>query len=162
MNDYLISAILIGAAALTGFIINLIIYLIFRRRQKIAILKKVRILFNTTRNPRRFLVPSLCILFVYPLLRLPERMLNIFSYALNLWIIACVGWLLIRIVHAAREIILSNYDIAVKDNLQARRIYTQTRVIENIAATVILLFTITAILSDLSSRSDVSPFKLPV
>lgn len=142
MNDYVISAIVIGAAVLSGVIVNLIIYLIFRRRQKIAILKKVQILFSATRNPRRFLLPSLCILFVYPLLRLSEGILNIFSYALNLWIIACVGWLLIRVVHAVREIILSNYAIEVKDNLQARRIYTQIRVIENIATAVIVLFTI--------------------
>jgi small-conductance mechanosensitive channel len=146
MNDYIFSSILIGAAILTGIIINLITFLIFRRRQKFAILKKLRILFSATRNPRRFLIPSACILFVSPLLRLSERILNIFGYVLNLWIIACAGWLLIRIAHAVREIILTNYDFEAKDNLQARRIYTQTRVIENIATTVILLFTVSFML----------------
>lgn len=146
MNDYIFSSILVGAAALAGIIINLIISLIFRRKQKFAILKKARILFSATINPRRFLVPSLCVLFIYPMLRLPKRAFDIFSYALNLWLIACTGWLLIRVAHAIREIILANYDIEAKDNLQARRIYTQTRVIENIITAVIVLFTVSFML----------------
>jgi len=146
MNDYIFSAILVGAAILCGVIINLIIAFIFGRKQKIDLLKKIRIFFKATRNPRRLLLPSVCILFVYPLLRLSENALNILSYALKLWIIACVGWLLIRVVHAVREILLSNYDFEAKDNLQARRIYTQTRVIENIVTTIIVLFTISFML----------------
>ncbi len=66
--------------------------------------------------------------------------------AFRLWFMSSIGWILIRIVHAARESFLSLYDISTPDNLKARRIYTQVKVIENILIFIIIFLTITFIL----------------
>jgi small-conductance mechanosensitive channel len=57
-------------------------------------------------------------------------------------IIFCVTWLLIRSINLAREIILRQYDIGVEDNLKARRVYTQFRILERIFIFVVVLIAI--------------------
>ena len=64
---------------------------------------------------------------------------------------ATIGWFLIRTVHTVREGFLSGYDIGTRDNLQARRIYTQIKVIENIIVSVIVLLTAASILMSFES-----------
>ncbi|MGB3241893.1 MAG: mechanosensitive ion channel domain-containing protein, partial [Candidatus Omnitrophota bacterium] len=92
------------------------------------------------------LFPSLCIMFVLPLLRFPERIQYTISHVVQPWFIVSVGWLLIGIFNGARETFLSHYDITVKDNLQARRIYTQTRVITSIINVIIIVLTAALVL----------------
>ena len=53
---------------------------------------------------------------------------------------------MIRAVFVARDLILSRYDIAARDNLQARRIYTQVKMVERVLVLVILLLTVSAML----------------
>jgi small-conductance mechanosensitive channel len=49
-------------------------------------------------------------------------------------------------VHISREALLSQYDIKTQNNLQARRIYTQIGVIENVITVVIIVLTVSLML----------------
>jgi len=80
------------------------------------------------------------------MLRFNEAIQAFISYAVTLWIIASVGWLVIRVIHMVLEAILEHYDIKTKDNLTARQVYTQIRVIENIINVGIFILTIACML----------------
>jgi len=75
-------------------------------------------------------------------------------------LIFCITWLLIRSINLAREVILQQYDITEKDNLQARKVYTQFRVLERIIIFVIILIAIAIALMTFESirRIGVSLF----
>lgn len=57
-------------------------------------------------------------------------------------VIFCITWLLIRAINLSREVILRQYDISEKDNLQARKVYTQFRVLERIIIFIVILIAI--------------------
>ncbi len=57
-------------------------------------------------------------------------------------IIFCVTWLLIKAINLTRELILRQYDMDEKDNLKARKVYTQFRVLERIIIFTVILIAI--------------------
>jgi len=63
-------------------------------------------------------------------------------------IIFCVTWLLIKAINLSRELVLRQYDMDEKDNLKARKVYTQFRVLERIIIfTLILIATAIALMT---------------
>jgi small-conductance mechanosensitive channel len=57
--------------------------------------------------------------------------------AMVLVLIALVGWLLIRMTYVLEDYVTSRFDVGAKDNLKARKVYTQLRVLKRIAIIVI-------------------------
>ena len=52
-------------------------------------------------------------------------------------LIALVGWLLISLIYVLEDYVTSRFDVGAKDNLKARKVYTQLRVLKRIAIIVI-------------------------
>jgi small-conductance mechanosensitive channel len=142
MNNTLFSLLLILGALVLGVVVNRIAVAVIRKKKKAFIFIEARIFFTHVHRPLQVLVLALCVLLGTSLVRFPQEIRGLLSYAVDLWIIGTVGWLMIKIINAIRDSILSRYDIQAKDNLQARRIYTQIRVIERILTALIILFTI--------------------
>jgi len=82
---------------------------------------------------------------------LSEEAAPIIVHALNLCLIASCGWLFIKAVYMLREMILSQYDFGARDNLRARMVYTQTRVIANIITAGIILSAVSFMLMTFSA-----------
>jgi len=61
---------------------------------------------------------------------------------IKLALIFVITWFVIRSINLSREVILRQYDISEKDNLKARKIYTQFRVLENIVIFIVILVAI--------------------
>jgi len=146
INDLLFSTITIVAALLVSVIIYFIIISLFKRWNRIVILKSIKIRLEQTKGALKSFIPALCVFIALPILRFSETIQTLISHIVTLWIIASVGWLVIRSIHVVREAILERYDINVKDNLTARQVYTQIRVVENIINISIIVLTIAAIL----------------
>jgi len=142
MNDLMFSTALIGAA----FIGGLVIYFILALLGKLAQRKGVKVDLGIIKKPLRFLVPVLCLAIVLPFSRLPENILPPLRHFLNIFIIALFAWFIISIVSIIRDALLGRYDINAKDNLRARSIYTQVRVIHHIIVFIIALLTVAFIL----------------
>ncbi len=146
MNDYLFSTIIIAAALITGLILYLFATFLLKRLQRNIFLKKFEVHSKLLKSPLRSLIPGLCIIMILPLLRVPENIHTFISHFVNIWLIVSFSWFIIIVVHIIRDAILSRYDIDARDNLQARRVYTQIRVIGHIITVVILLLTAAFIL----------------
>jgi small-conductance mechanosensitive channel len=98
------------------------------------------------RGPLRLLIPLLVVSFLSPLLTIPPTALAVLKHLLSLGTIASVAWLVIRTTNVLDDFILSRYDMEDKDNLQARRIYTQLQVFKRIVTAVVGIFALAVML----------------
>ncbi len=145
-NDIIFSLVMLLAALVVGIFIYLIAMFLLKRWQKSNILNKFKVKPGHIRGPLFSLLPAVCVMFILPMLRFSEDIQYVISHIVSPWLIVSIGWFLIGIVNAARETFLSQYDITAKDNLQARRINTQTRVIENVIDVIVVVLTVALVL----------------
>jgi len=61
------------------------------------------------------------------------------NHITNLVIIFSVSWLLIKIIRLGKKIVLNRYDVNDKDNLKARKVYTQFKIIERILIAIVIV-----------------------
>ncbi len=97
---------------------------------------------------KRFRQPVLAVIILFDFILLKELFIleenasAAVSQFIKVAIIFCVTWLLIRSIKLARQVILRQYDIGEEDNLKARRIYTQFRVLERIIIFIVIVIAI--------------------
>jgi len=83
---------------------------------------------------------------VVPLLKITAPAANLLRHVLAVCIISAISWLCIRLVTGLEDFILKKYNIATEDNLQARKMHTQLRVIKRIVIVVIIVVGFCAVL----------------
>jgi small-conductance mechanosensitive channel len=71
-----------------------------------------------------------------------NQLVDITMHLLKLLVIFFVTWVLIRSIRLGREAVLQRYDITEKDNLKARRVYTQFRIIERILVFIVVVIAV--------------------
>jgi small-conductance mechanosensitive channel len=76
-----------------------------------------------------------------PFAPLPADLKNILQHVLGLGVIASVGWGAIILVQLFSDMVFARYTIDVDDNLTARRIRTQTQVLQRTVVVVVTVFT---------------------
>lgn len=130
------------AVALTIFAAYGVHFIIFRILN--AIDKKtgsdhIRIVIDKLKWPALFLLIILFLIILVPLLNINEAFLDDINHFTALLIIGAITWLLIRAVGAIRVLMLKRFDITAENNLQARKVHTQLRVLERILVTIIVI-----------------------
>lgn len=128
----------------------LIFLLIIRRRAKpdSDLARKER---QALHLPMLFL--SLTISLSVPLLflELPDGVSRGITRIVNLALIGVIAWTLIEAVGLVKYLVLRQYNLDEKDNLKARKVYTQFRIIERVANVIILIVAISLILMSFDS-----------
>jgi small-conductance mechanosensitive channel len=142
----LYSLAILGASVLLGVLIYLLLFAFFARVTRKSTSTLQLLLLKQTRRPARYILPLLSLVLALPTTPLPERLRFPLEHGLTICLIAALGWLLITLVQVTATLIRTRYSIAVEDNLHARRIHTQTEVLERIFIGCIVLITIAAIL----------------
>jgi small-conductance mechanosensitive channel len=99
-----------------------------------------------TQKPLRYLIILLVVNLSMPMVNLSQNILYIFNSVFRSLFIISVAWLIISLTSVAENAILSQYNINVKDNLEARKIYTQTQTIRKILFVVIIIVAMALIL----------------
>jgi small-conductance mechanosensitive channel len=94
----------------------------------------------------RLIVPLIGVILVVPTLDLPASSHQLFKQGASLLLIGAVGFILYQLVNSVEEAVLGQFRIDVKDNLEARKVYTQVKVLKKIATVVIVLFTAASML----------------
>jgi small-conductance mechanosensitive channel len=89
----------------------------------------------------RWLIPLVGVMLAVPTLDVPAEYQQFFKQATSLALIGAVGFILFQLTSAVEEAVLRQYDVTVPDNLEARKIHTQVKVLKKIAVMVIVLFT---------------------
>ncbi len=75
----------------------------------------------------------------------PEAMANI-NHILGLIIIVTISWLLIKAMYVLEDLIARQFEVNVKDNLKARKIHTQFRVLKRLVIIVVCIIAFASIL----------------
>ncbi|HEY5043515.1 MAG TPA: mechanosensitive ion channel domain-containing protein [Verrucomicrobiae bacterium] len=94
----------------------------------------------------RIIVPVIGVIFALPILGLPPEFAGVIAKGTSIMLIVTVAVILFQAVNLGEKAVLTEFDIKVADNLQARKIYTQVHVISKVVYAIIALFTIASIL----------------
>jgi len=129
-----------------GLVISVLLFRFLARwsRRSDDIFSKAAVKY--LKRPSKFLFPVLCLMFFAPVLSIPDDLAGAFRHVLGIAFIGTLTWMATRTVAVIREIILSRFDVDQKDNLAARKIYTQFRVIERVIIVIILIIGISSLL----------------
>ncbi|OHB60569.1 MAG: mechanosensitive ion channel protein MscS [Planctomycetes bacterium RBG_13_46_10] len=68
------------------------------------------------------------------------------NHVLSLFLIAAVSWLLIKTVYVLEDYIASRFEVDVKDNLRARKIHTQLKVLKRIVIILVAIIGLSSML----------------
>jgi len=117
-------------------------YLLFRAFRRIS--ESVRAIPKGALNkrlgrPGRWIMLVIAVRFVLPFFELPEKYNETSIHIISLALIGLISWLLVRSIFLLEDCVLSQYRIDEKDNLHARKIHTQLRVVKQIAIMVIVI-----------------------
>jgi len=102
-------------------------------------------LYLVTHVREKFKTPSLVFLITVALNIIvfsfaPQNLLtNYIKHGLKLLVIFSVAWLIVKLISLGKEMVLRRYNVDEKDNLKARRVYTQFNVIERIFNFMVIL-----------------------
>ena len=104
------------------------------------------IMAERLRGPARMLFPLLAIMLVAPSLTFPAGIIEVAQHLFSLCFIAVIAWLSVNATLAGRDIIISRYDVEVKDNLKARAVHTQLTVIVKIIMVIVIIISVATML----------------
>lgn len=137
--------ILIGAAAI-GVLLHFIAFRILRRVQRRTTSRLYGSIVRHTHRPLAYLFPLLALNMAMPYAVLPQNVLDIVQSVLRSLFIFSISWLVVSLTAVGEDAILGRYDISARDNLQARKIHTQTRTIRQILTAIVIVVAIALVL----------------
>ncbi|MGH8326865.1 MAG: mechanosensitive ion channel family protein, partial [Steroidobacteraceae bacterium] len=94
----------------------------------------------------RVAVPVLGVIFALPILGLPARYAAVASKGTSILLIGALALILFQAVRIFERGVLMRFDITAKDNLRARKVYTQVHVISKVVDVAIGLLTVSSVL----------------
>lgn len=100
-------------------------------------------LLRYARRPTRLILPLIAIQLFFPVLDpfLPQSTFAALQHALGLGLIAGVAWLLLAVSRVIDDALGLRFRLDVSDNLAARRIHTQARVLRRALTVLIIILT---------------------
>lgn len=99
------------------------------------------LIIKRARRPLRWLILALSLYAFMPLMPLSAGGHAFLSQVLSIVTILSVAWLAVRLTGVMEEVILAKYRLDVTDNLRARAIHTQTKILKNLLYVVIGIVT---------------------
>jgi small-conductance mechanosensitive channel len=98
------------------------------------------------RRPTRVIFPLAALLLVLPGLPLPPGAEDIVRHTLGVALIAATAWLLMALFSVVDDLVAERFPIDVADNLRARSVLTQIRVLRRVAIVIVTTITMAIIL----------------
>jgi small-conductance mechanosensitive channel len=127
----------VGLALLVHFVLFFAIESILKRKDT----NTGSLLTRRAKKSTRVIFPLLVLVIAIPLAPIPETLKNILQHALGLGVIAVVGWTIVILTELTGNIISERYSMDSPDNLGARRIRTQTQVLQRIVTLTVSIVT---------------------
>lgn len=135
------------AAAVAALVLSVAARLVSKVLQRLARpLPFMRELLQQLRQPACLLLPLLGVQTVWTAAPDDVLLIGALRHITTLAIIAAFTWLGLRAVAAVQELILIHHPVNIADNLRARRIQTQTRVLVRTLSCFVLIFGAAAML----------------
>jgi small-conductance mechanosensitive channel len=145
-RSLLISAAVLGGAIFLALLAHYVLYQIIERLARHEAGRANLSVVARSKAPARTVFPLLAVVLVLPFAPLPAHLKAILQHTLGILVIASVGWGVIILVQLLGDVVFSRYTMDVDDNLAARRIRTQTLVLQRTIVVVITVITLAIML----------------
>jgi small-conductance mechanosensitive channel len=145
LPDWLLSMMTLIAAVLIGWLIH---RFVFRLLTRIVANRDLfwRSLVSRTERPLRLAIVTWVMAPAVSIAPLSDSETGILRHVLLLCFIVLVGWMARTTLHIWTTVYLRRFKLDAEDNLLARKHVTQSRIMERVAATLIIAFTLSAAL----------------
>jgi small-conductance mechanosensitive channel len=139
-----------GSILLGTLILGLVVYWILIKVVK-RILSKTRtivddLIVKYCRRPFLALILTLSIHLAMPLIQLAPVVLAVVNQVLSILLILSIAFLIIRLTYVVEAFVLTQYDLSVSDNLKARAIHTQIKILKRIIYAIVIVLAFATIL----------------
>lgn len=104
------------------------------------------VLLKRAVKPGLLLFPAFALSLVIPALALPDNIRTITRHVVSLLLIAGVAWLIVSLCNAIIDMVAIRFRLDVRDNLEARRMHTQVRVLMRSLAVLVIILAAAAML----------------
>lgn len=138
--------IILGGAVVGGFILFFILFAIFGAVARRADSVFGESLIKHCRGPARIIIPVLTVQLLLPMAAIPQGVSEFLARTLSILLTVSAAWLIIKFANVAEDMIFVRYNIDVSDNLQARKIHTQTRFLKRLVLVVVGVLTLAIVL----------------
>jgi small-conductance mechanosensitive channel len=145
-EQFIHSIVLICGAIGLSLTVHYLIYKIAAAITKRSATTFDNALVRYSRSPMRIIFPLLAVTIVLPLLKLSPGLLDYVEHAIILILIASFAWLVVQFVDILRDVAGSHYRIDVSDNLRARKIQTQLKILKRIVIVVVSILALALML----------------
>lgn len=148
-RDLGIAVIAVCLAILFAYFLHAVAFRLLRRLRKKKEIPQSALfrILNRLRAPARAILILSAVFTALQFVNLPQQIENFVSKLTGvLWFLA-FGWLLATTVYILEDLLLSRYNMAVADNLRARRIRTQTQVMRRLALGLVAIIDLGLVLS---------------
>jgi len=149
-NDIIAYIIGVGITFSILFVLYIILNQGLKKIEKKAENEFTKLLRKGLKIPIILLITILAIWLPFTFTSVPVVITTPSNKFLTILIIIIFAWISIKIVRLIKFLVLKQYDIDQKDNLKARKIYTQFRIIERVIIFLIIIITISLILMTFS------------
>lgn len=125
-------AVKLASAVIAALIIHYILFKIINRISRTIETIPEGALKKHFREPVRWIMLVIAIRFVLPITDMSKEVADAAGHIISLVLIALVSWLVIKTTNLLQDCVLSRFSIEQKDNLRARKIHTQLKVLKRI------------------------------
>ena len=142
----LVAISILAGAVIIGLALHYILFQTVIRLTKHTSVTLYGALHKHSRRPSRVIFLLLAVYFSLTFTDIYPKISGIIDKVFIALLISSVAWFLIKLTSVLENLILSKYDVDEKDNLQARKIYTQIKIIRKILVVIIVIVAISAVL----------------
>ncbi len=103
-------------------------------------------LIDHSERPLKVILPLLAFFLLLPATGIPPVVLGPLRHAAGLALIAGVAWLILSLTRVLDDFLTDRYKLDVADNLQARQMHTQMRVLRRVFSVVLAVVTLSFML----------------
>jgi len=132
-----------------ALVANYLLFTMVRRIGKKSSLIPEGSLDRHCRATVRLILVFVALRLVVPFLEIfgiSERYIDGAIHIIALLLIASISWLVIKMTYVLEDAVLSRFDVDVKDNLRARKVHTQLKVLRRIVTIVVAILAVGTIL----------------
>lgn len=150
---------LAGAIALlvmtliVAFFVHKVLFKVMERWSHRSEMSVGHLLYKHLYYPTRYFILILAVVSISPLLGISIS--HVIGHILSISLIAAVAFLFIRAIAFGREVLIRYYDLQAVNNLTARKVYTQFKIIERIVVFLIVIFAISIALMTFSEIREI-------
>ncbi len=145
-SHWIWSLVVVVAAPLLALALHAVLNRVALRLTRLTATKFDESIVNHARRPTRVIFPLAAILFVLPGLQLSAAMEAGLRHTLGVLLIAAGAWLLISMFSVVDDLVAERFPMDVADNLRARSVLTQIRVLRRIAIVIVTIVAMAIIL----------------